>query len=101
MSRGWREGDIVEPFHIDNAPCSRRPKTSTTTTLFIVQTMTKNSTTRGWSCARIAAEVSNTPSWQPVSQTTVWRVLTEAGYRVYKRTVKLGLTNEMKAAWLA
>jgi hypothetical protein len=45
--QGWREGDIVEPFHIDDAPRSRRPKTSTTTALFIVQTMTKNSTTRG------------------------------------------------------
>jgi hypothetical protein len=62
VSQGWREEDIVEPFHIDNAPRSRRPKTSTTTALFIVQTMTKNSTTRGWLCARIAAEVSNTPS---------------------------------------
>ena len=62
ISQGWREGDIVEPFHIDNAPWSRRPKISTTTALFIVETMTKNSTIRGWSCARIAVEVSNTPS---------------------------------------
>jgi hypothetical protein len=47
ISQGWREGDIVEPFHIDDAPWSRRLKISTTTTLFIVETMTKNSTTRG------------------------------------------------------
>ena len=62
ISWGWREGDIVKPFHIDDAPWSRRPKISTTTTLFIVETMTKNSTTRGWSCARIVVEVSSTPS---------------------------------------
>ena len=101
ISQGWREGDIVKPFHIDDAPWSGRLKISTATALFIVKTMTKNSTTRGWSCARIAAEVSNTPSWQPVSQTTVWRALTDAGYGVYKRTVKPGLTQEMKAARLA
>jgi hypothetical protein len=71
ISRGWREGDIVEPFYIDDAPRSRRLKISTATALFIVETMTKYSTTRGWSCARIAAEVSSTPSWQLVSQTTV------------------------------
>ena len=101
ISRGWREGDIVEPFHIDDAPWSRRLKISPATALFIVETMTKNSTTRGWSCARIAAEVSSTPSWQLVSQTTVWRALTDARYRVYKRTIKPGLTQEIKAAQLA
>jgi hypothetical protein len=101
VSQGWREGDIVEPFHVDDALRSGRPKTSTATALFIIKVITKNSTTRGWSCARIAAEVSGTPGWQPVSQTTVWRVLSEAGYGVYKRTVKPGLTEEMKAARLA
>jgi len=60
--------------------------------LFIVETITKNSIIRGWSCARIAVEVSSNPSWQPVSQTTLWRALTDAGYGVYKRTVKPGLT---------
>ena len=62
--------------------------------------MAKNSTTRGQSCARIANEVSKTLGWQPVSQRTVYRVLTESGYGVFKRTVKPGLTEEQKAARL-
>jgi hypothetical protein len=47
ISRGWIPGNIVEPEHVDNAPRLGRPKTSTATALFIIQTMTKNSTTRG------------------------------------------------------
>jgi DDE superfamily endonuclease len=62
--------------------------------------MTKNSTTRGWPCWRIAAEVSNTPSWQPVSRATVYNVLIANGYGSFKRTVKPGLTNEQKAVRL-
>ena len=56
--------------------------------------MLKNSTTQGWSCNRIALEVLGTPSWQPVSPSIVYRVLKEHGYRVYKRTIKPGLTKE-------
>jgi hypothetical protein len=61
ISRGWMPGTIVEPEHVDNAPRSGRPKTSTATSLLIINTMTKNSITRGWSCARIAAEVTGIP----------------------------------------
>ena len=101
VSRRWDPvGGILETWHVDDAPYPRRPKTSTATVLFIIETMTKNSTTRGWSCARIAAEVSSTPRRQPVSQSTVYRVLTENGYSVFKRTVKLGLSNKMKKARL-
>jgi hypothetical protein len=67
--------------------------------LFIIETITKNSTTRGWPW-RIADEVSNTPSWQPVSQAAVYRVLIGNGYISFKRTVKPGLTNKQKAAQL-
>jgi hypothetical protein len=38
--QGWKEGDIVKLFYINNAPYSKRLKTSTTTALFIVQTVT-------------------------------------------------------------
>ena len=51
----------MEPFHIDDAPRSRRPKTSTATALFIIETMTKNLVARAWSSACIVAEVSNAP----------------------------------------
>ena len=60
ISRGWEPGTLVELEHVNDAPRLGRPKTSTATALFIIETMTKNSTTRGWSCARIAAEVTRT-----------------------------------------
>jgi hypothetical protein len=101
ISRGWIPGELVEPEHVNNAPCSGRPTTSIATALFIIKTITKNSTTRGWLYARIAAEVTGTPGRQPVSASTIYRVLTENGYGVFKRTVKPGLTEEMKKARLA
>jgi hypothetical protein len=98
ISRGWSSHStnkqVVEPYHVDDAPRTSKPKTSTATAEFILKTMLKNSTTRGWSCNRIASEVSGTPGWQPVSASTVYRVLKEHSYGVYKRTVKLGLTKE-------
>lgn len=56
--------------------------------------MLKNLTTRSWSCNRIAVEVLGTLGWQLISPSTVYQVLKEHGYRVYTRTVKLGLTKE-------
>jgi hypothetical protein len=62
--------------------------------------MTKNFTTRGWSCARIATKVTGTPGRQEVSTSTVYRVFTENGYGVFKRTVKPRLMDEAKKARL-
>ena len=76
---------------------SRRPKTSQDLVDSVLQTVTRNSTTRSWSCARIASEVSNTPGWKPVSASTVYQTLTSEGYSVFKRTVKPGLTKEQMA----
>jgi transposase len=100
ISRGWKPQTLVEPEHVDDAPRSGRPKTSTALALFIIKIMTQNSMTRGWSASRIAAEVTRTPGQQEVSASTVYRVLCENGYGVFKRTVKPGLTNEMKEARL-
>jgi transposase len=98
ISCGWSpnpiDKQVVEPHYVDNTPRSGRLRTSTATAEFILKTMLKNSTTQGWSCNRIALEVSGTPSWQPVSPSTVYRVLKKHGYRVYKRTIKPGLTKE-------
>jgi transposase len=98
ISRRWSPNpvrkQVVEPHHVDDAPRSGRPKTSTATAELILKTMLKNSTTRGWSCKRIASEVSAIPGWQVVSPSTVYRVLIEHGYGVYKRTVKPRLTKE-------
>jgi hypothetical protein len=91
VSRGWRTGEIVEIWHVDDAPRPGRAKISTALVEHIIQIVTKNSTTRQWSCARIAAEVTATPGWQPISASTVYRVLTADSYGVFKRTVKPGL----------
>ena len=60
-------------------------------------TITRNLTIQGWSCARIAFKVLNSPSWKPVSASTVYQTLTLKGYSVFKRTVKLGLTVKQMA----
>jgi hypothetical protein len=101
ISRGWTPGLVVEVEHVDDVPRTGRLKTSIATALFIIEIMTKNFTTRGWSCARITAEVTGTPGRQEVSVSTVYRVLTEHGYGVFKRTVKPRLTDEAKKARLA
>ena len=46
ISRGWMPGTIVEPEHVDDAPRSGRPKTSTAISLLIINTITKNSIIR-------------------------------------------------------
>jgi hypothetical protein len=99
-SRGWAPHKVLETWHVDDAPHKGRPPISTALVKFIVATTTKNSTTRGWSCARIAAEISNTPGWQPVSPSTVYRALKQEGYGVFKKTVKPGLTNDQMKARL-
>ena len=96
--RSWKPVALVETRYIKDAPHPRRPKTSTSTALFIVQTITKNFTPRGWLCACIVAEVTGTPDRQPISPSTVYGVLTENGYGVSKRTTKPGLTEENKKA---
>jgi hypothetical protein len=85
---------------MDDASYKERPLISTTLVKFIIETVTKNSTTRGWSCARIAAEVLSTPGWQPVSLSTVYKALTQEGYSVFKKTIKPGLTKEQMDARL-
>ena len=85
---------VVELHHVDDAPRPSRPKTSITITEFILKTMLKNSTTRGWSCNRIVLEILGTLGWQLVSPFTIYCILKEHGYRVYKRTIKPGLTKK-------
>jgi hypothetical protein len=48
---------------MDDTSYKGRPPLSTVFVKFVIKTMTKNSTTRAWSCIRIAAEISNTPGW--------------------------------------
>jgi hypothetical protein len=62
-----------------------------------VQTVTRNSTTRGWCSNRIAVEVSPKIAPTSVSASTVYRVLKANGFPPYKRTVKPGVKQEDKA----
>ena len=97
IARGWVSG-VVEVSHVEDAPRTGRPKTSQAVIDLILKTVTQNSTTRGWSCAKIASTVST--SIVTVSARTVWRVLRQNNNFSYKRTVKLGLKLEDKAARL-
>jgi hypothetical protein len=90
----------VEVSHIEDAIRSGQPKTSQAISDLVLKTVTQNSTTRGWSCARIAYKVSSTPDTPRISEKTVWRILRENRYFSYIRTVKPGLKLEDKAAQL-
>ena len=95
--RGWNPVDIVvQPFHVEDAPRSGRPKCSDVVVQHILNTMLKNSTTHGYSCQKIASIVSAIPGIAPVSASTVYRVLIFKGYGSYKKTVKLGLNEDNK-----
>ena len=95
-------GTPVEPKYVDDLPRSGRLKVSTYITAAILTVLTRNSTTRGYSCRRIAQEVSShLPGRQFVSASTVYRTLIAEGYGSYKRTVKPGLNDDNKKKRLA
>jgi hypothetical protein len=54
ISLGWLPGTLVEPKYVDDLPRSSRPRVSTYITVAILIVLTRNSTTRGYSCRRIA-----------------------------------------------
>src|SRR5450432_2097678 len=94
LLHGWIPDTIIETYHIDDSSRSGRPNTSKEVIDLILETVTKNSTTRGWSCKRIAQEVSLKSK---VSISTVCKTLKENGYSSYKRTMKPGLKLDDKA----
>src|SRR5450432_3174202 len=98
LLRGWDPNisTIIEVYHVDDSTRSGRPKISQEVIDLILETVTKNSITRGWSCKRIAYEVTSKSSKYKVSTTTIWRTLKEHGYSSYKRTMKPGLKLEDK-----
>jgi hypothetical protein len=53
ISLGWQPGTPVEPKHVDDLPRSGRPRVSTYITAAILTVLTRNSTTRGYSCLTI------------------------------------------------
>jgi hypothetical protein len=64
---------VVEVSHVKDAPCAGQPKTSQAVIDSILKTVTQNSTTQSWSCAKIASTVSS--PILTVSVRMVWRVL--------------------------
>jgi hypothetical protein len=101
ISRGWMPETVVETWHVDDAPCSGRPKISTATALLVIEIITKNSTSRGFSCKEVSDRIAAMPGVQNASPSSVYRILTDNGYGVFKRTVKPGLKEEDKKARLA
>ena len=103
INRGWdpKISGIAEVHHVEDTPRSRRPQISQEIVDLILKTVTQNSTTQGWSCSRIAYEVSlvlkeSQAVIKEVSGVTVWRILRQNMYFSYKRTVKPGLKLEDK-----
>lgn len=93
IAAGWSlsTNRVLESFIVNNKPKSRRKKISTALVKFILATITKNSITRGQSCAYIVYEISETPGQQKVSASIVYYALSENGYSVFKRIIKPGL----------
>src|SRR5450432_4648176 len=98
LARGWNPtiSTIIETYHVDDSFRSGRSKISQELIDLIIGIVTKNSTTRGWSCIRVAYEASF-KSDTKVSSTTVWRILKENGYSSFKRTMKPILKLDDKA----
>jgi hypothetical protein len=104
IERGWNEDEIgpILLEHVTDAPKSERPPLSQEICDEVIKVVTKNSTTRMYSCQKIADVVSeNLGKDDIISASTVYRVLKRHGYGTYKPTVKPGLTKTMKEARLA
>jgi hypothetical protein len=104
ISRGWEEGKdqplLLE--HVSDAPKSGRPPLSQEICDEVLRVVTKNSTSRMYSCQKIADVVSeNLGKEDIISGSTVYRVLKRNGYGNFKPTVKPGLTQKMKDDRLA
>jgi Transposase/Homeodomain-like domain len=101
IERGWDEENkaLILMDHVTDAPRSGRPPLSQEICDEVIKVVTKNSTTRMYSCQNIADVVSeNLGKDDIISASTVYRVLKKNGYGTYKPTVKPGLTKAMKEA---
>ena len=81
---------------METAPKPGRTKMPQETVDLIISIMTKNSTTRAWSYARISQEAAKSSIM--VSPSLVYRILKDNNYSSCKQTVKPGLTLAIKKA---
>jgi hypothetical protein len=79
-----------------------RPAIVQTVKDLIIKILTRNSSTRSYSCQRLAFEVGEELGQKKaISARTVYTVLKQRGYSSCKQTVKPGLTKKMKDDRLA
>lgn len=98
--RGYVPGGPVKEEHVANAPKSRRPKAVTEPiTEAIEEVVTKNSTTRQYSCQQIADDVAQLTG-KKLNPSTIWQWLKKAGFKNVKLTTKPGLNKAQKMARL-
>jgi hypothetical protein len=88
---------FAEVNYVANAKCTSKPPISIKAAKCIVQVITKNSITCGYSCAKIAQEVKKLRGYS-IALRIVYKILKDKGYSCYKLTVKLGLNKDIKKA---
>jgi len=85
--------------YVTDTPRSGRPPLSQEICDEVIKVVTKNSTSRMYSCQKIADVVSkNLGKDDIISASTVYCVLKKNGYGTYKPTVKPGLIKTIKEA---
>ncbi len=97
LEAGWQCYPFTppQPHHVSDKPRSRRLTIPYSVHARVLKCVTRNPTTRQWSCAMIAGDVSVEPGfYTTVSPSTVYRVLKQNGYKSYKRTIKPRLNQE-------
>ena len=73
MSRGWNLtiSGIIEVHHVEDSSRSSRPRLAQNAIDLILEIVTRNSTTRGCPCNRIAYEVSTKLNIPLISRATI------------------------------
>ena len=83
--------------YVEDAPRSGRPKKATEEVKeLIIATVSHNSSTRQWSCQRIAYKISTSVPGGISAQTVYW-ILRQSGFKPSKHTWKPSLTLAGKA----
>jgi hypothetical protein len=88
---------FVEVNYVANTKCTSRPPISIKAAKCIVQVVTKNFITRGYSCAKIAREVKKLRGYS-IALKTIYKILKDKGYLCCKLTIKLRLNKDIKKA---
>jgi hypothetical protein len=84
----------LENEYLANTERTGRPPISQEAITLIIETVTKNAITRGWSCKKISQEIIRLG--QPVAPRTVYKILKAEDYASCKLIVKPGLNKIIK-----